>query len=551
MPFEEDHLSANTTSARIVERALAAQPNRRQLLIGTAAASTLALLRVQKQVGAQDGAKIAFGVNYDTSLFNHLRASTTPFASPLVFENLIIRADDGSWAGWMAESWTEAEDGLSVTFKIRPGILFHDGTPLNAEAVKWFFDKARDPEGEHGFSSSYAPVADITVDDESTVTFVFNAPFAGFMDTISGSFAGLISPTAYEQAGEDFGVTTVIGSGPYKLESWVPNDTMVLTRYEEYNWAPTAIAANAGPALAQTIEARVLTEAATAVAALETGQIDVLYSTSVQDYDRLSNDSNFTFQTPPKYGGDLLHMTMNMDRAQFQDISVRRAINHAVDKVGIAAAVFRDIAGIPAYGYLPPHFPAHYPDAESIGYAYDEAAAKQLLDEAGWVDNGGTREKEGTQLSFKLIAGNSPEIVATVEVIQSNLEAIGIQTTVELNTSTATLELASSGDFDLYVGRWGYGSPDVLNFFFPSDAANNRSNINDPVLDEMLNTATTAPTMDELNAGFMEVDKYLIEQAYWCPIVFETDLVAVRSSVTGFGFNQFGDTTYPTDWNKS
>ena len=343
----------------------------------------------------------------------------------------------------------------------------------------------------------------------------------------------------------------VVGSGPYTLESWVPNDTMVLKRYENYAWAPAAISQNLGPALAETVEARVLTEAATAVAALETGQIDVLYSTSVQDYDRLSTDSNFTFQTPPKYGGDLMHMTMMMERAPFQDIAVRRAINHAVDKVGIAAAVFRDIAGIPAYGYLPPHFPAHYQDAESIGYPYDEEKAKQLLDEAGWVDNGGVREKDGVQLSFKLIAGNSPEIVATVQVIQANLEAVGIKTDVELNTSTATLDVAKAGDFDLYVGRWGYGSPDVLNFFFPSDAANNRSRINDPALDEMLNTATTAPTMEELNALFQEVDKYLIEQAYWCPIVFETDLVAVRSNVTGFGFNAFGDTTFPTDWNKS
>ena len=537
---------------QVADRALALRQNRR-VLLGASAAGVAALLGSTLRwqgAAAQEGTKISFGVNYDTALFDHLRSSTTPFASPLVFENLVIRADDGSWAPWVAESWTEAEDGLKTTFKLRQGIVFHDGTPLDAEAVKWFFDKARDPEGEHGFSSSYASVTDVIAEDDATVTFTFSSPFAGFMDTISSSFAGLISPTAYEQAGDQFGVSVVIGSGPFKLKSWTPNDTMVLERYEEYTWAPTALTANAGPAQAQTIEAKALTEAATAVAALETSQIDVLFGTSVQDYERLKDSSDITFLTTPKYGGDLLYMNMHMDRGPFQDINVRKAVNLAVDKVGIAAAVFRDIAGTPAYGYLPPHFEAHFPDAESIGYPYNEDLAKQTLEDAGWVEQGGVREKDGAQLSFKLIVGNAPEFVATVQIVQANLEAIGIKTEVVTNTSTATLEMAKGGDFDIYMGRWGYGSPDVLNFFFPSDAANNRSKINDPQLDAMLEAATMAPTIEERNAKFMEVDKYLIEQAYWCPIVFETDLVAVRSNVTGFGFNQFGDTTYPTDWNK-
>lgn len=534
----------------VIERLTDVSVNRRSLL--AAAALGVAATRLSfGKAAAQDTSKIGIGVNYDTALFDHLRSSTTPFASPLIFENLIIRADDGSWAPWVAESWETAADGLKTTFKIRQGITFHDGSPLNAEAVKWFFDKARDPEGEHGFSSTYAPVTDITLDDEYTVSFVFSSRFAGFMDAIASSFAGLISPTSYESAGENFGVSVVIGSGPYKLESWVPSDTMVLTRYEEYTWAPADLATNLGPALCQTLEVRMLPEPATATAALETGQIDVLFSTSVQDYDRLKDGSDFQFLTPPKYGGDLLYMSMNMERAPFQDIAVRKAINHAIDKEGIAAAVFRNIAGVAAYGYLPPHFPAHYADAQSIGYAYNVDTAKQLLDEAGWAEADGVRSKDGASLSFKLIVGNTPEYVSTVQIVQANLEEIGIKLDVVMNTSTATLELAKAGDFDCYMGRWGYGSPDVLNFFFPSDAANNRSHINDPKLDEMLATATGAETIEELNAGFMAVDEYLIQQAYWAPIVFETDIVAVRSNVTGFGFNQYGDTTYPTDWARS
>lgn len=524
----------------------------RRTLLKMAAAGALTLtVAGNSNVVAQDANKISVGVAYDTPRFDHLRSSTTPWASSLVFENLVIRGDDGEWKPWVAESWEESEDGLVVTFHIREGITFHDGTPLDAEAVKWFFDRARDPEGEHGFSSSYAPITDIVVDDTLSVSFHFSGPFAGFFGTIAGSFAGLISPTSYEEAGDDFGVSVIVGSGPYKVDSWTPNDTMLLSVYEDYAWAPVDVAENLGPAIVPNIEVKVLIESATAVATLEAGQIDILFGTSVQDYERLSAGSEFIFGTPPRYGGALLYLSMNMDREMFNDIELRRAFNHSIDKDGIAAAVFRNIAGIKADGYLPPHFPAHYPDAASIGYAFDVDTANSMLDNAGWVLTDGVRAKDGTALNLKLIAGNTPEITAMVQVIQSNLEAIGVVVEVVLNTSTATLEMASAGDYDLYVGRWGYGTPDVLNFFFPSDAANNRSNINDPKLDELLETATLAPTIEELNAGFMEADKYLIEQAYWVPIIFETDLVAIRSTVEGYSFNQFGDESYPTDWKKS
>lgn len=529
---------------------LTSTSRRTMLKLAAAGALSLSVSGNSKAI-AQEDAKLSVGVAYDTARFDHLRSSTTPWASGLVFENLVIRGEDGSYKPWVAESWEESEDGLTITFQIRDGITFHDGSVLDAEAVKWFFDRARDPEGEHGFSSSYAPITDITVDAPLTVTFHLSGPFAGFFGTIAGSFAGLICPSAYEEAGDDFGVSVIVGSGPYKVDTFTTNDVMILSAYEDYAWAPEDVAENIGPATLQTIEAKVLTESATAVATLEAGQIDILYGTSVQDYERLSAGDEFRFETPPRYGGALLHMTMNMDNEVFNDIEVRRAINHAIDKEGIAAAVFRNVAGIPAYGYLPPHFAAHYPNPEEIGIAFDVDAANQILDDAGWTLEDDVRVKDGSRMSYKLIAGNTPELVAMVQVIQSNLKEIGIETEVVLNTSTTTLETASAGDFDFYVGRWGYSTPDVLNFFFPSDAANNRSNINDPVLDELLKTATLAPTPDELNAGFQKADEYLIEQAYWVPIVFETDLVAVRTSVEGFSFNQFGDRSFATDWTKS
>lgn len=508
--------------------------------VGLAGAALLPnVLRAVAQSDDASGGRVRFGISYDTAVFDQLTSGTSPLASEWVFENLVIRADDGSYKPWVAESWETSEDGLEVTFHLRPGITFHDGTPLDAEAVKWFYDAARDPDGQHIFSASYSAVEDIVVDDEHTVRFVFSSPSVAFFDTIASSFAGIISKTAYEEAGDQYGVSVVVGSGPFKFSEWTPNDTMVLVRNDEYNWAPDDIAENAGPAKLDDVEVRMIPEAATAVATLEAGELDVLYSVPVQDYERLSNDDRFTFKTRPKYGGALLHLKINHAREMFSDIKVRQALNLAVDREGIAAAVYQNIAGEAAYGYLPPHFPAHYPDAQEIGYSYDAEAARALLEEAGLGDE---------SIELKMISTNRSDEMAVAQIIQTNLKDIGIDLTIETNTPSATFEYSQSGDFDLYLALWGWGSPDILNSSFVTGADSNRSAITDPELDQLLADAIGAPTIEELNERYAEADKYLIENAMWVPLIFQTDLIAVRTEVQGFDFNAMGDLSFPTDW---
>ncbi|HWV23686.1 MAG TPA: ABC transporter substrate-binding protein [Thermomicrobiales bacterium] len=496
------------------------------------------ILRAAAQAESTGG-RLRFGISYDTAVFDQLTSGTSPLASEWVFENLVIRADDGSYKPWVAESWETSEDGLEITFQIRPGITFHDGTPLNAEAVKWFYDAARDPEGQHIFSASYSAVEDIVVDDELTVRFVFSAPSVAFFDTIASSFAGIISKTAYEEAGDQYGISVVVGSGPFKFSEWTPNDTMVLVRNEEYNWAPGDIAENAGPAKLDDLVVRMIPEAATSIASLEAGELDVLYSVPVQDYARLQSDDRFTFKTRPKYGGALSHLKINHGREIFSDLRVRQALNMAVDREGIAAAVYQNIAGEAAYGYLPPHFPSHYPDAKEIGYAYDPEAARALLEEAG---------VGGEPISLKMIATNRSDEMAVAQIVQTNLKDIGIDVSIETNTPSATFEYSQTGDFDLYLALWGWGSPDILNSSFVTGADSNRSAIADPELDTLLADAIGAPSIEELNERYQLADKYLIENAMWVPLIFQTDLIAVRNEVAGFDFNAMGDLSFPTDW---
>jgi len=495
------------------------------------------------------GGRLTFGINYDTAVFDQLTSGTSPLASPWVFENLVIRGDDGNYEPWVAESWTTSDDGLEITFNIRPGITFHDGTPVNAEAIKWFYDAARDPDGQHIFSASYAAVEDIVADDELVVRFVFSAPSVAFFDTIASSFAGIISQSAYEGSGDDYGISIVVGSGPLKFSEWTPNDTMTLVRNEDYNWAPEARAQNAGPTLIDDAVVRMIPEAATAIASLEADELDVLYGVPVQDYDRLSNDDRFMFKTRPKYGGALLHLKMNHGRDVFSDVRARQAFNYAIDREGIAAAVYKNIAGEAAYGYLPPHFPSHFEGAKDIGYAYDPEQAKALLEEAGFTaGDDSARSLNGEPVVLKMISTNRSDEIAVAQIVQTNLKDIGIELQIETNTPSATFEYSQSGDFDFYLALWGWGSPDILNSSFVTGADSNRSAISDPELDTLLEEAIGAPSIEELNEKYAVADKYLIENAMWVPLIFQTDLIAVRNHVQGFDFNDLGDPTFPTDW---
>ena len=128
-------------------------------------------------------------------------------------------------------------DGTAYTMKLRKGVRFHDGTPFNADAVKFSLDRIADPETKSGFAATLlGPYAATAVLDEHTVRITFKKPYAGFLDGASQAFLGIVSPTAARQAGKDFGQRPV-GTGPFVFKEWVRQDHITLERNPDYNWA--------------------------------------------------------------------------------------------------------------------------------------------------------------------------------------------------------------------------------------------------------------------------------------------------------------------------
>lgn len=150
-----------------------------------------------------------------------------------LFEGLTAFDADGNIVPNLAKSWEISDDGLEVTFVLQEGVTFHDGTPFNAEAVKFTFDRFIDEATGNPSKASIGPLTGTEVVDEMTAKMTFSAPFAPLLSFLTDPFAGILSPTAVEAAGDEFG-NAPVGSGPFKFVEWVKGDHITLERFDEY-----------------------------------------------------------------------------------------------------------------------------------------------------------------------------------------------------------------------------------------------------------------------------------------------------------------------------
>jgi peptide/nickel transport system substrate-binding protein len=496
-----------------------------------------------------EGGTLNVGVSYDTPNMDHLTSGTTFAAQMLIFDTLVVRGPDGGYYGLLATSWEVSEDNLTWTFHLRNNVKFHDGTPFNAAAAKWFFDKARDPNGQHAFSSSYAPVDEILAPDDVTLIFNLNTPWPNLLFTISTSFSGMISPTAYEKYGTEYGTKYAVGTGPFMLQEWVPQDRTVVIRNPDYNWGPEFLQNQGAPHIDKIIY-KFFPESTTRTSELETGGIDLLYEVPSPDLQRIVDSGNYNMFTMPAWGGALYYLDLNQTHPPLDNVTVRQAINYALDKETLARLNLGEY-GEPAYGYMAAHWHCGMADPKSISYVYDPQKAKDLLAQAGWTDTDGDGivDKDGQAFSMTLYIYNDAEDQSYGEVMQSEFQAVGIKVDLLQLEYGSMVENFQANENEMALINYGWPDSDVYNLFFDSSQIPylNSSHINDPHMDELLNQANTAPTSEERCQHFAEVEQYAIEQAEWAPIFWVTSVTAVNKKVNGYlltpFFESFNDVT--------
>lgn len=466
-----------------------------------------------------DGPTLRYGLagNFDkldpnATTFSRVGQIALHIVDPLIWQPTV-----GTFEPGLATEWSVNDDATEYTLKLREGVTFHDGTPFDAEAVKFTFDRIVDPETKAQTAVSLiGPYKETQIVGPYEVKIVFNSSFAPFLNSLSTAYLAPVSPTAYERVGnEDWGVTEVVGTGPFKLVSFTPDSEVVLTRNDAYNWGPS-FAGMDGPSKIANIIYTIIPEPATRMAALEGGEIDFAEEVPGIDFERIAATPGFVTVDVPQPGSGWSLM-MNVRQKPMDDLAVRRAIQLASDKQGMIDTIWN---GIGQVGCGPiTHATFAFDEATCSMYTYNVEEANQVLEEAGYVDSNGdgVREKDGQDLVIKhYYRAESPLSQQMADYMLSDLAKVGIK--VELNG------LSASGYFDaVRAGEhhtqnwWDTGTdPDVVRILFYSKNAGggtNRNNYENPEMDQLIDQAAGEADPAQRVELYSQIQKKVMDEA--------------------------------------
>lgn len=336
-----------------------------------------------------------------------------------LYDRLVTFDQDLNIQPQLAESWEISDDQTAVTFKLREGVTFHDGTPFNAEAVKYNVERMMDKEVNPTNGPLWDPIAGADVVDEHTVVIRTSKPFGLLLNTLAHGSGAIVSPKLLQDGGNDAPIQQPVGTGPYMLDSFEPGQQVVLKAFPDY-WAGK-------PQLDQVVF-RYIPEASTRVAALQSGSVDMIDQVPVQLLPGLQGDPNVQVLTKP--GLRPMGLSISTTRPPFDDVRVRQALNHAIPVETIAERVF---FGFAKASDAPLAF--NTSGYKSIGgYDYDVDKAKSLLAEAGYSDSDGDgiAERDGEKLTATLITpeGVFPGDIQVAEIAANAFGDIGIDVTI-------------------------------------------------------------------------------------------------------------------------
>jgi len=414
---------------------------------------------------------------------------------------------------WLAESWTVNDDATSFTFTLREGATYADGAPIDAASVKTNFEAIQALGAKATLGSSYlAGLKSIEVADPRTVTVDFSAPSAQFLQATSTFTLGLLSPATASVSQADRCLGKFVGSGPFSVQSYTPNQGAVLERRTGYAWAPPT-AAHTGDAYLDTITYVVIPESGNRTGSLQSGQIDA--TTGIATTDAALFQSPDFWSTNRANPGVVYNLYANQSTPKLADTSVRQAIQKGIDREQITSSLLGP-DDKPAVSVLSSSTP-YFTDL-SAQLVYDPDAAKKLLDADGWtVGADGIREKDGEKLSFLVTYWQSPKEV--LELVQQQLRQIGVDLQLKFASIADVLAAQAKGEYDFSYGNLTRADPDVLRTVFSSQGTNNATKRTavDPV-DELLATQAATTDRAERQKIVDQAATLLITDAYSIPI---------------------------------
>jgi peptide/nickel transport system substrate-binding protein len=457
-----------------------------------------------------------------------------------VFDTLIASDGSNKLFPGLATSWDPAPDGKSVTLHLRNDVLFHDGTKFDADAVKFTFDTIADPKlASEGAITQLGPYGGCDVIGPTEIRVKYTEPFGAAVASYAESTLSPVSPSAVRKLGDQGFSRAPVGTGPFKFVSWEPGQRVVLERFDQYNWAPSYFR-NKGPSKVARLIHRFIPDAATRVAALEAGEIDICDATPVLDLKRFSTDKGYNTMVG-NAAGVPFGLELNGSRGIFADPAVRRALALAIDRKDLADNLFFGMIDA-SFGPLSATTPDYWSGVETM-YEPDEKAAVALLEGAGWTPGAdGVRVKNGERLSA-FYGTPAPLEPDTAVEIQARLKRVGFDIRVETITSARNVELVFANTYDMLPVRWIQADPMCLENIFsstnittPGHYRYNWMHLSDPALQKLF-AAGRAETDPARRADiYAQAQKVIMDTALWFPVHNQVETIATRAAHSGYRF---------------
>lgn len=404
----------------------------------------------------------------------------------------------------------ENPDDKTWVIKLREGVKFHDGTPFNAEAVKFTFERIGDPEVASPRASLVEPIESIEVRDEYTVVMKTKYPYGPFLATLTHSNASIVSPTAVKKHGDL--MQNAAGTGAFVVDEWVSGDHITLKKNEDY-WGETG---NVDKMVYQ-----IVPEAATRIAMLETGEVDFLDSIPPEHLDRLRDNSDVEVKLVQ--GSPIRYFGFNFKKEEFNNLKLRQAVAHAVNQKQLASTL--NGLGYASHGIIGPKVFGYKEEIEDYGFEYDIEKAKELLAEAGYPDGFETTIWSTSYDTY---------YQRMAQIMQAELKKIGIDADVKLLEWGNYLSATQKGEQDMFLLGWSNLTGDGSELVYPNLHSDNLGGANRSFYegaDEMISATRKTVDQEERLELLHEVNKYLVEQAVWIPLYHQTVVAATRDNV--------------------
>ncbi|WP_027417972.1 ABC transporter substrate-binding protein [Aneurinibacillus terranovensis] len=423
----------------------------------------------------------------------------------------------------LAKEWKVSKDGLTWTFTLNTGHKFADGSTVDANAVKFTFDRIL--KIKKGPYDVYGVINEVKIVDPSTVSFVLKKDFPPFLSTLAANYGGIVNPKVADHQengdlGQNYLANHTMGSGPYQLTEW---------KKGEYIKLETNPNSAVKPAL-KTVYFKIIPDSSAQRLQLQKGEIDFAEGIPVEQLKDLESDPNVTLLKKPSLLVDYVYLNSSKGNPALKNVKVRQAISYAIDYASLTKAVQQGY-GTQMRGPIPKGLWGHDDNAKQ--YTYDPAKAKSLLKEAG-VNN----------LSLNLVySDNKPwwEIEATT--LQAYLSDIGIKVNLKKVAYATQRESIDKGDFDLSLGVWSpdFGDPYMfMNYWFDSQnfgLAGNRAFYKNDKVDELVRKAASINDQAQRQQLYQQAQTIVIDEAPYVYLYQKDFLLPMNKNVQGFVYN--------------